>query len=469
MAGAKAKLSRQKGKGWKKSIGKHQGKNGKPQYKMWYLGTDKPKAQELAEYITLEWNQIKRSGARVWTPKALERISDYKETLITLPKNRDQSNTKSPDSRIRTYYEAIDYYCSHVVPRQICTQQWKRDLIPRMQSLKDVWDDITLKSIGHEELVEIVNHYKNRPPNKNRMNRPISIQYAGTLIATAKRLFEWLDRNGKWEMPKGFDRLLRVSKKDFRLTKIDRLSVGEGKRIFSIDGLSKLYINANPQIRDYMTLALNCGFTQSEIGSLLRGEVHIDESPPYIMRIRGKIRDEAAIGNWVLWEETVKLLKSRIFPKYQFEYKMDEDGVIWFKTIDQEVWRKHTAHGQEDYDSLLKTRRDIESRILTESDYVFGGLVWFNEEGQKIDNVASAWKRLLKKTPSVSQYSFKSLRKTGANMVKGISGTEEVAQTYLSHKPTSVSGRHYTNRDYDRLAEALMEMRRLLEPMFSQT
>ena len=98
MGSSQIKLSWQEGKGWKNSIGKHRGKNGKSQYKMWYLGRDKSKAQNLVEYITLEWKQIKRSGAEVWNPEALERISDYKDTLITLPKNQDQSNAKSPDN-----------------------------------------------------------------------------------------------------------------------------------------------------------------------------------------------------------------------------------------------------------------------------------------------------------------------------------------------------------------------------------
>ena len=464
------KLSRQEGKGWKKSIGKHQGRNGKPQYKMWYLGTDKPKAQTLAQFISLEWNQVKRSGAEVWDLETLQRISDYREGLMSPPRQENGSRGESSNVAILSYHQAIDYYCSHVVPKQSCTRQWKRDLIQRVQSLKDALGDVTLKSIGHEELVGIVNYYKKRPPNKNRNNRPISIQYATTLVATAKRLFEWLEDEPGWEMPKRFAKIFSVSKKDFRFTNSDRLSVAEGKQTFQVEELVRLYSNANPDVRDYMILALNCGFTQSEIDSLLAGEVHLDGSLSYIKRIRGKTRDQMAIGKWILWDETVELLRRRVFPKYQFEYKIDEDGTILFKHIHAEAWRKHESSGQEMYDSLVEHKRKSESKILTEEDYVFGGgLIWFNADGQKMDNIACAWWRLLRKTPSVSQYSFKYLRKTGANLIKTLSESEEVAQTYLSHKPTSVSGRHYTNRDYDRLADALSKMRIKLEPMFSQS
>ena len=143
--------------------------------------------------------------------------------------------------------------------------------------------------------------------------------------------------------------------------------------------------------------------------------------------------------------------------------------MIWFKCLSHDQWRRHTRGGEESYQRLLEQKRKFESRILTDTDCIFGALVYLNDDGQKTDSVASAWKRLLKKVSSVSQYSFKHLRKTGADMIKRISGSEEVAQTYLSHKPTSVSGKHYTNRDYDRLADALREMRSQLEPMFSKT
>lgn len=467
------KLSWQDNKGWKKSIGKHQGKNGKPQYRMWYLGMDKSIAEDLAEYITLEWKQLKKTGATVWTPEALTRIADYKNapTGSSAEVNTEAVPTSSingrPKSAIKTYYQAIDYYCSHVVPNQSVTRQWKRDLIQRTETLKGALDDLTLRSIGPEELLKIVNYYKNRPRNKNKRNRPISIRYAHTLIGTAKRLFEWLYENELWEIPRGFSRIFRVEKTDFRLTESDRIRIIAGKKTFSKEELTKLYQNANPQVKGYMTLALNCGFTQSEINSLIRGEVFLDEPMPYIKRIRGKVREQAAIGKWCLWKETVELLKSRIFPKYNFEFKMDEDGTIWFKLVYVEKWRKHSGRGQKMLDQLLKTKRDIESRILTKEDLVFGGLIWFNSDGQKMDNIACAWWRLLRKTSSVNQYSFKHLRKTGANMISQISGSEEIAQTYLSHTPASVARQSYIDANYERLADALWKMRSELEPVFA--
>ena len=463
----KIKLSWQEGKGWKKSIGKHQGKNGKCQYKMWYLGMDQSIAEDLAEFITVEWKQVRISGGATWTPEALQRISGYKKDLTAASNNKEQRSTQSPGRRILTYCQAIDYYCNEFIPQQSFSEQWKRDLTQRTQSLKDAMEDVTLKSIGHEELVGLVNYYKKRPPNKNRRNRPISIKYAGDLISTAKRLFEWLDDTERWNSPKRFDRIFRVSQKSFRLTNSDHLKAVEGKRVFSVEELARLYRNANFQVREYMIMALNCGFTQSEIDSLLRGEVHLDESPPYIKRVRRKPNDLTVVGRWELWHETAVLLERRKARKYQFEYRIDDDGIIWFKHIEAEEWRKYGSYGRENYNYLQETKRKADSRVLTDKDCVFvESLVYFNQAGQKSDNAASAWWRLLNKTPSVRRYSFKSLRKTGADMILKITGSPEIVQTYLSHKPTTVAGRHYTNRDYDRLAEELRKMRIELEPMF---
>ena len=49
---------------------------------------------------------------------------------------------------------------------------------------------------------------------------------------------------------------------------------------------------------------------------------------------------------------------------------------------------------------------------------------------------------------------------------KQVSGLEEVVMAYLCHSPRSVAGRHYIDPDYERLAEALIDIREKLKPMF---
>lgn len=471
------KLSWQEGKGWKKSIGKYKGEDGQERYKMWYLGLDKSKAQVLAQYIILEWKQLKASGESLWTDEALRRVQNYKKSLYASPipeltsKPKAKREAKVPpadatafDSPIMSFHQAIDYYSQRIIPTLSIEQQWKRDLKQRMEALKDALGNLPLPGIGFDELTSIVNHYKNRPPNKNRKNRPISIDYASALIKTAKRLFEWLDDTERWEMPKRFDKIFRISRNNFRLTKTEKIKAVKGKPIFTVDELARLYQNVNDQVREWMTLSLNCGFTQSEIDSLLVGEVRLEESPPYIMRLRGKTQE--VVGKWVLWDETAKILEERLFPKYRWEYKIDSDGLIYFRSINQEKWREHSSVGEESYQRLLKKVEEFENKPMKDTDYVFGSLIWFNDDGIKIDNVASAWFRLLRKTPSVRQFSFKSLRKTGADMIEKITGSEKMAAVYLSHKPKTVTGKHYTDPDFDRLAEALAKLRIQLEPMF---
>ena len=53
-----------------------------------------------------------------------------------------------------------------------------------------------------------------------------------------------------------------------------------------------------------------------------------------------------------------------------------------------------------------------------------------------------------------------------ADLIKQVSGLEEVVMAYLCHSPRSVAGRYYIDPDYDRLAEAFVDVREKLEPMF---
>ena len=62
-------------------------------------------------------------------------------------------------------------------------------------------------------------------------------------------------------------------------------------------------------------------------------------------------------------------------------------------------------------------------------------------------------------------YSFKSLRKTGADIIQKLAGVE-IAQVYLCHTPKTMAEKNYTNPHFDKLAAALDYMREQLQPMF---
>jgi len=123
MGSGEIRLSWQKGKGWKKSIGKHRGKDGQPRYKMWWLGSrksDKTKAQALARFITLEWKQIKANGGEVWTADAEERIKTYRQSLYEPNKTQQDKVKRGAESDtvrdipVISFHQAINYYCNNL-------------------------------------------------------------------------------------------------------------------------------------------------------------------------------------------------------------------------------------------------------------------------------------------------------------------------------------------------------------------
>ena len=117
----------------------------------------------------------------------------------------------------------------------------------------------------------------------------------------------------------------------------------------------------------------------------------------------------------------------------------------------------------------LKKREWGKTLNLPRSNYVFGKpLVYFNKSKNKIDLVYAAWENLLNNKDvknKVQPLSFKYLRKTGADLIKEIAGSE-IAQLYLSHSKTTIADKHYINPDFPKLFDALQKMRKRLSLMF---
>ena len=139
----------------------------------------------------------------------------------------------------------------------------------------------------------------------------------------------------------------------------------------------------------------------------------------------------------------------------------------FYRNYFQAKWLEHHEFGRDAYLELLKRKMNEENKELVPENYVFHKVLYLNEKNVKIDNIASAWFRLRRKLGKrlKNPHSFKSLRKTGADMIQTIAGVE-IAQVYLCHTPKTVAQKNYTNPHFERLAAALDIMREQLQPMF---
>lgn len=480
-------MSFQKGKGYKKSIGFHTSKNGARKQKMFWLGKNEQKAEILCLMIISRWKELKNAAAEVWDEESLDYLKEYKNRLyekgkykptvksstskrqdkhvppVPIPKQLHSSSEPISDlSKPVTLYGAIDKYISNVKSDMNFSEEWQKGLSIRLNSLKDATADMLLRDLSKDTVLSIVKFYQKRPKNKNT-GKPISITTAKTQINTLKRLLDHLIEEEIIEPIRGLQKLFKNIR--IKKTKVDITKQLKGNPVFEIDDLVLLYHNANSKLRGYMLLGLNLGFTQKEISSMLVGMVDMDNE--VITRFREKT-DFTVKAKWKMWNETLVFVKHNIKPNYAYEYRIDDDGnTILYRNSIAETWQQHHEKGIQAYQRLIKDKLRAENMYAIPEEYIFNRVVYTNDNGVKIDNIASAWSRLRKKLGKnlKNPYSFKSLRKTGADMIQNIAGVD-ISQVYLSHTPTTLAQKNYTNPQFEKLGVALEVMREQLQPVF---
>ena len=86
-------------------------------------------------------------------------------------------------------------------------------------------------------------------------------------------------------------------------------------------------------------------------------------------------------------------------------------------------------------------------------------------EGQK--DIEIKEEESVKSNPELEKFlkSYKSLRKTGSDMIRKVAGLE-ISQVYLSHTPKTLAEKSYTNPHFEKLAAYLELVREQLQPMF---
>jgi integrase len=236
-------------------------------------------------------------------------------------------------------------------------------------------------------------------------------------------LFTWVAEHDRldWEKPKRFERVFKVKWSQMKTPEERQREQNEvvsgDVQTYSSEDLSKLFHAASPRERLYILLGLNCGFTSSEIGSLARFELFLDDPQPFVHRKRPKTGVEA---RWKLWPETVAAIRQN-----------------------------------------LAERNPQQLAFLS----IAGNpLVEVNDRCRR-DVIKQAWAPLLKKAGIANPLGFKFLRKTGADRIKKLGGLE-VSEMYLSHAEANGMNRHYANRNWTQMHGCLELLREQLKPLW---
>ena len=222
----------------------------------------------------------------------------------------------------------------------------------------------------------------------------------------------------RWHAAQSVKRLITWAWKSNRLETLPRILDDFGKvslpaprpKFFNVPELEALYTQASPSMQLYLLLGLNCGFTQIDIATLT--EDMLDWKTGILDRDRHKtgIRQGAK-----LWPVTLQTLQD-------CAQRGREDGLLF---------------------------------VSTEGNPLVWGSVGSDGSPTRVDSIQRAFSRLRKKDGVKIRkgLSFKSLRKTGADMLaKQFQKTPHIVDLYLAH--STGMRRHYAQQHFDELHTA---------------
>ena len=319
----------------------------------------------------------------------------------------------------QTLHQAIDAYAK--AAPQLNRKEFGRREAENAKRLKDSHPDVPLRDVGLGALDMMTAYWRSRP-NGKKTGKPIAVSTVTNHLKTARRFIRWLHRSDefKWSKPVDAEDSLRAN--EARLRTDDEIArLKDGVEVWTTEELAILYRHATDQDRLFMLLGLNCGFTQAEICSLRHDEISRRGDIVTIKRIRQK---NVVYGELLLWPETV-------------------NAIEWF--VRQ---RQRTPAAQ---DLMLVTEKGA---------------------GFSRQRISNAWNRLLDRVQrhdsSFRRLSFKYLRKTAGQFVRE-SSNGEIAGVFLCHGkpvPSDDLADAYTNRPFDKVSEALRDVRKQLDAIF---
>lgn len=311
-------------------------------------------------------------------------------------------------------YAAIDAYLADYRAR-VKPSRYQRENTA-LATYKHFQADCELATIDADKLRETVNHFRQRP--NTAFGSPMATATVQTTVKAIKAFFDWCDSLDKWIAPRRFEKLFRVRYASLR-TPLEVKRDGGGVQTFTVTELVDLYKVATRRQRLYIALALNIGETAQGFASLLKDDLIRDGNRWVIDRNRGKT---GVRGVYPLWDETRELLAA--------EMNQTPSQPLLLLTMDGNA------------------------------------LVTFNSKS-RIDTVSKTWANLRKKAPNVRPLGHKYVRKTGASLLAQLTGSERIAELYLSHTGDTVAKKHYLAKDFSHLADGLTKLRAQLAPMFA--
>ena len=158
----------------------------------------------------------------------------------------------------------------------------------------------------------------------------------------------------------------------------------------------------------YLLLMLNCGFTNIDVGTLLKSEVRLDEGRIIRQRTKTRRHEHPPVVNYRLWPRTAQLLRERL-----------------------------SSHPT----LALTNRRGTPLCVskLIEKNGVTRETVW--------SSLVRRWGQMKKAKPELPNKQMKYLRKTGSSRLRSNARFLSLDSLYLGHSWVTIADKHYNAFD----------------------
>lgn len=434
---AKGGLSQVAGKGYRVTVGAHQGEDGKIRPRTFWLGHDRIVAEFAAEKYRNGWDYLRTtSTTNVWPFDLIQKIQEdvvffknarnglfeqYKrekaaielktaalQEVLGTPAPTKPTNVAKANPKTAMLYGAIAEFLESFKGKRRSDRHKQRMEQVLEVNLKHIRKDCPLSEIDFLWLDRLCDHFKSRPANQ-KDGKPLSASSIRGILTYLRLFFTWMDdvQFGRWEMPRRGLKCFKIRIGDL-MTSEEVKQAGTIKQ-FTIDTLKILYVTANSRMRGLLLTSLFTGATQNELALMTKDEFNLETAMLKHVRHKTKVA-----GEYWLPPELVTLLKAEFAARPN----------------DKLVWR--TEDGRP--------------------------LVSYKDAAQTSDAVRQAWDDLREKAGIPKALPFKYLRKFLADWMTAHGG-EEMGQVAMSHSRQTVLARNYsTARPFERFHDLQRQM-----------
>lgn len=219
-------------------------------------------------------------------------------------------------------YEALDTYEQqdirqhNVVPGSSQLTSYGQRRLDRVKRFREHHANVALYSLNFDECKAMLDHWRTRPPRND--GKPTSRDNSRHHVGELMRFFKWLDSSSsyRWVMPRGLERVDRKVPK----TEGERRLASRMKEVYSVEELALLSAHATPFDRLTLYVGLNCAMGAAELGRITLDDILLNHQHEHARKLYFESSDAdsflrflrpktGVFGEWLLWEETVVMLR----------------------------------------------------------------------------------------------------------------------------------------------------------------